>query len=36
MGNLVAERTRCVQWMQKALDQMTSKCIAPVADLTGN
>src|SRR5215510_5251074 len=22
MGNLVAERTRCLQWMQKALDQM--------------
>ena len=35
MGNLVAERTRCVQWMQKALDQMNVQVHRAVADLTG-
>jgi len=36
MGNLVAERTRCVQWMQKALDQMNIQVHRAVADITGN
>jgi transposase len=35
MGNLVAERTRCVQWMQKALDQMNVQVHRAVTDLTG-
>jgi hypothetical protein len=34
-GNLVAERTRCVQWMQKALDQMNVQVHRAVSDLTG-
>jgi transposase len=34
MANLVAERTRCVQWMQKTLDQMNVVHRA-VTDLTG-
>ena len=34
-ANLVAERTRCVQWMQKALDQMNVQVHRAVADLTG-
>lgn len=33
--NLVAERTRCVQWMQKALDQMNVQVHRAVTDLTG-
>jgi transposase len=35
MGNLVAERTRCVQWMQKSLDQMNIQVHRAVADITG-
>ena len=35
LGNLVAERTRAVQWMQKALDQMNVQVHRAVADLTG-
>src|SRR6266852_3899380 len=35
LGNLVAERTRCVQWMQKALDQMNVQLHRAVSDLTG-
>jgi len=35
LGNLVAERTRCVQWMQKALDQMNVQVHRAVTDLTG-
>lgn len=35
MANLMAERTRCVQWMQKALDQMNVQVHRAVADLTG-
>lgn len=35
LGNLVAERTRCVQWMQKALDQMNVQVHRAVSDLTG-
>jgi len=35
VANLVAERTRCVQWMQKALDQMTVQVHRAVTDLTG-
>ena len=34
-ANLVAERTRCVQWMQKALDQMNVQVHRAVTDLTG-
>jgi transposase len=34
-ANLVEERTRCVQWMQKALDQMNVQVHRAVADLTG-
>jgi len=34
-GNLVSERARCVQWMQKALDQMNVRVHRAVADLTG-
>lgn len=33
--NFVAERTRCVQWMQKALDQMNVQVHRAVTDLTG-
>jgi transposase len=35
VANLVAERTRCVQWMQKALDQMNVQVHRAVSDLTG-
>jgi transposase len=35
MGNLIAERTKCVQWMQKALDQMNVQVHRAVSDLTG-
>lgn len=35
MENLVAERTRCVQWMQKALDQMNVQVHRAVTDITG-
>lgn len=35
MANLVAERARCVQWMQKALDQMNIQVHRAVTDLTG-
>jgi hypothetical protein len=35
MANLVAERTRFIQWMQKALDQMNVQVHRAVADLTG-
>ena len=35
MANLVAERTRCVQWMQKSLDQMNVQVHRAVSDLTG-
>jgi transposase len=35
MANLVAERTRCVQWMQKSLDQMNVQVHRAVTDLTG-
>ena len=35
MANLVAERTKCVQWMQKALDQMNIQVHRAVTDLTG-
>jgi transposase len=35
LGNLVAERTRCVQWMQKSLDQMNVQVHRAVTDLTG-
>jgi len=35
MANLGAERTRCVQWMQKSLDQMNVQVHRAVADLTG-
>ena len=34
-ANLVEERTRCVQWMQKALDQMNVQVHRAVSDLTG-
>lgn len=36
LANLVAERTRCVQWMQKALDQMNVQVHRAVTDLTGS
>ena len=36
LANLTAERTRCVQWMQKALDQMNVQVHRAVADLTGD
>jgi transposase len=36
MANLVAERTRCVQWMQKALDQMNVQVHRAVTDITGS
>jgi transposase len=35
LANLVDERTRCVQWMQKALDQMNVQVHRAVSDLTG-
>lgn len=35
LANLVAERSRCVQWMQKALDQMNVQVHRAVTDLTG-
>jgi transposase len=35
MANLVAERSRCVQWMQKSLDQMNIQVHRAVTDLTG-
>jgi transposase len=35
MGNLVEERSRQVQWMQKALDQMNVKVHHAVSDITG-
>ena len=35
MANLGAERTRCVQWMQKALDQMNVQVHRAVTDITG-
>ena len=35
LANLVAERGRCIQWMQKALDQMNVQVHRAVADLTG-
>lgn len=34
-SNLIAERSRCVQWMQKSLDQMNVRVHRAVADLTG-
>lgn len=34
-SNLVAERTKAVQWMQKALDQMNVQVHRAVSDLTG-
>jgi transposase len=33
--NFVEQRTRCVQWMQKALDQMNVQVHRAVTDLTG-
>ena len=35
LANLVAERPRCVQWMQKALGQMNVQVHRAVSDLTG-
>lgn len=35
VANLVAERSRCVQWMQKALDQMNVQVHRAVTDITG-
>lgn len=35
MANLVAERTRYVQWMQKSLDQMNVQVHRAVSDITG-
>ena len=35
MANLVEERTRCVQWMQKSLDQMNIQVHRAVSDITG-
>lgn len=35
LGNLTEERTRCVQWIQMALDQMNVQVHRAVADLTG-
>ena len=35
VANLVAERSRCVQWLQKALDQMNVQVHRAVADITG-
>jgi len=36
MANLVEERTRYVQWMQKSLDQMNVQVHRAVTDLTGS
>jgi transposase len=36
LSNLVEERSRCVQWMQKALDQMNVQVHRAVTDLTGS
>ena len=36
VGNLVQERTRSVQWMQKSLDQMNVQIHRAVSDLTGH
>lgn len=35
VGNLTEERSRCVQWMQKSLDQMNVQVHRAVTDLTG-
>jgi transposase len=35
LSNLIEERTRCVQWMQKSLDQMNVQVHRAVTDLTG-
>lgn len=35
LDNLVAERSKCVQWMQKALDQMNVQVHRAVTDITG-
>lgn len=35
MGNFVEQRSRCVQWMQKALDQMNIQVHHAVTDLKG-
>src|SRR5207237_764276 len=35
LANLVDERTRCVQWMQKSLDQMNVQVHRAVSDLAG-
>jgi transposase len=35
LANLVDERSRCVQWMQKSLDQMNVQVHRAVTDLTG-
>lgn len=35
LANLVAERTRCVQWMQQSLDLMNVQVHRAVTDLTG-
>jgi transposase len=35
MGNLVEERSKAVQWMQKALDQMNVQVHRAVTDITG-
>ena len=36
LGNLVSQRTRFVQWMQQALDQMNVQVHRAVSDLTGD
>jgi transposase len=36
MASLVTERTRCVQWMQKALDQMNVQVHRAISDLKGS
>ena len=35
LGNFVRQRSRCVQWMQQALDQMNVQVHRAVSDLTG-
>jgi transposase len=35
MTNLIAERTKCVQWMEKELDQMNIQVHRAVTDVTG-
>jgi transposase len=35
LANLIEQRSRCVQWMQKALDQMNVQVHRAVAELTG-